>query len=307
VVDPDWADVIPLLGGQLDPAQARVLVARLLDQDLDLFNHALDTALRVLGERPDRDALLTPEHAQRITGTVRAMIGHHTTRHLVLWLLTAVPTLPQAVLDQLLALLRNYHPGVRRAAVAALAGRNAPGQTGQLLALLHDDDPFVRGAVARALAGRDAPRLGDQLDSRAGGRTSLLNTLTTTPIRASLTGHTDSVFAMARAAAGPTALTGSDDGTAIVWDLANLTRPARQATLTSHTAPVSAVALGADGRTALTGGYDRTAILWYRSRAIEVAAHVVDHACAAAGQGLSQDEWAKAVPGIPYNYKMTCP
>jgi hypothetical protein len=64
---------------------------------------------------------------------------------------------------------------------------------------------------------------------------------------------------------------------------------------------VSAVALATDGRTALTGSADGRAFVWDRPGVIEeFAAHVVDHACAAAGRGLSQDEWAQAVPGIPY-------
>jgi hypothetical protein len=87
-----------------------------------------------------------------------------------------------------------------------------------------------------------------------------------------------------------------------VWDLADPARPARRATLPG---PVSVVALAADGRTALTGKEDGTVIVWDRSREIEFATHVVDHACAAADRGLSWDEWAEAVPGVPY--EETCP
>jgi hypothetical protein len=159
-----------------------------------------------------------------------------------------------------------------------------------------DTDP--RATLRLALAA-------DRLDPHAGARARLFTTLTTTPIKATLTGHTDTVRAVALAADGRTALTGSGDGTAIVWDLTNPTRPARRAALTGHTGAVSAVALAADGRTALTGSTDRTAIVWDRSPEIEFAAHVIDHTCAAAGRGLSQDEWAEAIPGVPY--EETCP
>jgi WD40 repeat protein len=151
------------------------------------------------------------------------------------------------------------------------------------------------GAVALAADGRTA------LTSSDDGTMIVWNL--TNPARparrATLTGHTNWVSAVALAADGRTALTGSNDLTAILWDLANPTRPTRQATLTGHTSGVDAVALAADGRTALTGAIG-LAILWDRSRVIEFAAHVVDHACAAAARGLSEDEWAQAVPGISY-------
>jgi WD40 repeat protein len=103
----------------------------------------------------------------------------------------------------------------------------------------------------------------------------------------------------------PSPPTGSTPTPARASLLATLTATPIKATLAGHTDLVTAVALAADGRTALTGSHDRTAILWDRSREIEFAAHVVDHACAAAGRGLSQDEWAEAIPGVPY--EETCP
>jgi hypothetical protein len=65
------------------------------------------------------------------------------------------------------------------------------------------------------------------------------------------------------------------------------------------------VALAVDRRTALTCREDGTVMVWDRSREIEFAAHVVDHACAAADRRLSWDEWSDAVPGVPY--EETCP
>ena len=54
--DPDWAEVIPLLGAQLDQGEARHLTEHLLSQADDPFHHALLTAVRVMGERPDPDS-----------------------------------------------------------------------------------------------------------------------------------------------------------------------------------------------------------------------------------------------------------
>ncbi|KQM02452.1 WD domain, G-beta repeat-containing protein, partial [Frankia sp. CpI1-P] len=77
-----------------------------------------------------------------------------------------------------------------------------------------------------------------------------------------LTGHTDGVNAVALTPDGHTALTGSSDNTAIVWDLTDPDNPRKRATLTGHTGWVYSVTLTPDGHTALTGSQDRTAILW---------------------------------------------
>jgi hypothetical protein len=65
--------------------------------------------------------------------------------------------------------------------------------------------------------------------------------------------------AVALSADGKTALTGSQDKTARLWETATgkpLGPPLQ------HQAEVVAVALSADGKTALTGSHDKTARLW---------------------------------------------
>ena len=64
---------------------------------------------------------------------------------------------------------------------------------------------------------------------------------------------------MALSADGKTALTGSQDKTARLWETATgkPIGPPLQ-----HQDEVVAVALSADGKTALTGSYDKTARLW---------------------------------------------
>ncbi len=85
----------------------------------------------------------------------------------------------------------------------------------------------------------------------------------TTALHATLTGHTRAVAAVACAALDgrPVAVTGSDDKTVRVWDLATglLTR-----SLSGHTSDVKAVACAAlDGRpVAVTGSDDKTVRVW---------------------------------------------
>ncbi len=163
--DPDWAEVIPLLGGQLDPSAARRLVERLLGEANDPFYHALLTALRVMAERPDPDHLLPAEDLQDVGDMVLGLIDDPLPRDITVSLLAAAPRLPQCILDGLLARLGDpaRETYVRRAAVEALAGREAPAVTDGLLALLEDPVPGVREAAAEALAGREAPSVTDGL------------------------------------------------------------------------------------------------------------------------------------------------
>ncbi|WP_169750246.1 caspase, EACC1-associated type [Streptosporangium amethystogenes] len=120
-------------------------------------------------------------------------------------------------------------------------------------AALRDDDP---GNALRL--GAAAMRINPSAENRA----ALVATLVGNHYRATLKGHTKVVSAVAVTSDGRTAITGSRDGTAIVWDLADRAHPTKLATLTDHTDPVSAVAVTPDGRTAITGSDDGTAIVW---------------------------------------------
>ena len=65
--------------------------------------------------------------------------------------------------------------------------------------------------------------------------------------------------AVAVSADGRTAVSGGDDGTVRVWDLAGTAAPR---VLTGHAGAVWAVAVSADGRTAVSGGGDGTVRVW---------------------------------------------
>ncbi len=101
-----------------------------------------------------------------------------------------------------------------------------------------------------------------EIDGRVGAMDQIATILTDNTLQASLTDHLDAVSGVALTPDGRTALTGSRDGTAIVWDLSDPAHPAHRATLTGHADVVNAVALTPDGRTALTGSRDGTAIVW---------------------------------------------
>ena len=120
-----------------------------------------------------------------------------------------------------------------------------------------------------------------------------------------LTGHDGAVNAAAFAPDGRTLVTGSADNTAILWDLADRARPRPLTRLTGHTAAVRAVAFAPDGRTLVTGSADTAVALWDLAKLNDFRNHPGQHACALAGRGLSRDEWAQHVSGLPY--QDTCP
>jgi hypothetical protein len=55
--DPDWAEVIPMLGERLSADNARALIQHLLAGEHDPFGYALLTAARVWGARADASRL----------------------------------------------------------------------------------------------------------------------------------------------------------------------------------------------------------------------------------------------------------
>jgi WD40 repeat protein/transcriptional regulator with XRE-family HTH domain len=116
--------------------------------------------------------------------------------------------------------------------------------------VLNGDAP---GDVAALLAIRSL-RLGYSGAADA----ALLRALARLP-RQRLSGHTGIIQAVAFSPDGRTVLTGGDDGTARLWDVAT-GHEIRQ--FVGHTGRVVAAAFSPDGRTVLTGGDDQTARLW---------------------------------------------
>jgi WD40 repeat protein len=68
---------------------------------------------------------------------------------------------------------------------------------------------------------------------------------------------------------------------------------------------VTAVALAPDGNILATGGSDATVILWNLTDLNQLRDHATQRACAITGGGLDRTEWARYIPGLPY--QDTCP
>jgi hypothetical protein len=148
---------------------------------------------------------------------------------------------------------------------SAIAQRNSAEQTRL--------EAIADGLAARADAFRETdPRLSFRLGiaayeiaSTPHPRSSLLETLTGSPLRANLAGYpeSDSVFSVAYSPDGVTLATGSQAGTVILWNVARAAAPRRISTpLQGRDNPVHSVAFAPDGTTLATGSQDGTVILW---------------------------------------------
>jgi WD40 repeat protein/energy-coupling factor transporter ATP-binding protein EcfA2 len=115
--------------------------------------------------------------------------------------------------------------------------------------------------------------------------------------------HTGLVYGVAFSPDGHTLATSSADNTVGLWDITDRTHPARTATL-NHTDTVSGVAFSPDGHTLATASDDHTAGLWDLRGILGLSGHLISRSCAAAGGGLTPEQWDTFAPGIPY--RPTC-
>jgi RNA polymerase sigma factor (sigma-70 family) len=114
----------------------------------------------------------------------------------------------------------------------------------------------LKGDTLRVLlgaAGGERPR---ELTTRAGEK---LRLRTYARVKAGRTGHGRAVYSVALSADARRLITGSGDGTAILWETAT---GKRLQTFPGHAHWVFSVALSADGTKVVTGSHDKTAILW---------------------------------------------
>jgi WD40 repeat protein/transcriptional regulator with XRE-family HTH domain len=110
-----------------------------------------------------------------------------------------------------------------------------------------------------------------------------------------LTGPANYVYSVAWSPDGRSLAAASTDGTVWTWDVTDVGAPEVSAVLTGPEEAVFAVAWSPDGRRLVAGSADRTVRLWTADPA-QASAEV----CAAAGAVISEDDWARYVPDLPY-------
>lgn len=149
-----------------------------------------------------------------------------------------------------------------------------------------------------------------------------------------LIGHSDAVYSVGFSPDGKTLATGGEDHTIILWDLTDPTQPRRIGqSLVGHTEAISSVSFSPDGNTLATSSGDHASILsvdpnpdpsllpffapyvprvgpepphyyetilWDLTSLNDLRAHPAERACSLTGRGLDQAEWARYIPGLPY-------
>ena len=107
-----------------------------------------------------------------------------------------------------------------------------------------------------------------------------------------LEGHEGAVNAIASNNDGSLLLSGSDDGTARLWNLADPEPSDTSIVLRGHKGAVTTVGFGPAGHWLITGSNDNTVRLWTRK-----LDELIDQAKDAAGRNLTAREWRRYFPG----------
>jgi WD40 repeat protein len=111
-----------------------------------------------------------------------------------------------------------------------------------------------------------------------------------------LAAATNYVYAVAFSPDGRTLAAGSTDNSVELWDVSQPARPALLASLTAATDSVFVVAFSPDGHTLAAGTAEKAVRLWPVDPAIAAA-----EVCATAGDPVTRQEWARYLPGRPYD------
>lgn len=163
---PDWAEVIPMLGGIMAierPSDAQALVTHFLTRRPDPMHRAVRTVLRILGQVPDPDSVLSAAQAHDLSSRFHGLLERDVTRTGLFRTLALAPSWPRFVTDAMLGRLPDDRWYVRSETVKALARRHEPGVTDALLGMLGDEQKYVRYEAVSALAGRQEPIVAEAL------------------------------------------------------------------------------------------------------------------------------------------------
>jgi WD40 repeat protein len=92
----------------------------------------------------------------------------------------------------------------------------------------------------------------------------------------------------------------------ILWDLTDPAHPRRLSDpLIPSPKGTHSLAFAPNRRIPATGSGDGTVILWDLKKLNDLREHTVERACSITRGGLNRDEWARYIPGLPY--QATCP
>ncbi|NEO45999.1 MAG: WD40 repeat domain-containing protein, partial [Moorea sp. SIO4A3] len=139
--------------------------------------------------------------------------------------------------------------------------------------ILSQDPNQLAGQLSGRLLDFDGPDIQELLQQIPQTETTCFRSLRaslsspTGPLLSTLSGHGDSVNAVAVTPDGTMVISGSSDNTVKVW---NLNTGAEIRTLTGHTSPVNAVAITPDGTRVISGGSDNTVRVWNLATAKEI-------------------------------------
>ncbi|MEJ2887744.1 HEAT repeat domain-containing protein [Actinomycetospora aeridis] len=185
--DPEWLQVISMLGGLLGADEVRKLVSRLHGAGDDAFGHAALSAIRLLSEHPESATLLRYQEQRDLQRTLEVTLRHPHLRWAAVTALRGVPVLARCAVEVLLGLTEDEDASLRLAAVRSLGGVRTPDPTAHLLARLGDEDEQVAAEAAKSLAGRPFQvRVRDELIAQVFSdhfrvRAACIDTLATLP------------------------------------------------------------------------------------------------------------------------------
>lgn len=116
-----------------------------------------------------------------------------------------------------------------------------------------------------------------------------------------LTDHAKEVTAIAYSPDAATLASADTGGTVMLWDMTDPHRPLRLGEpLKLHVGGVNALTFSKDSSLLFTAGRSPTVRIVDVKGLKDLRANAVDIACSHAGGGLTEDQWADFLPGLPY-------